>query len=67
MGLCVGGIDNEREGAEDCEQQAYAEQENRFSAEMLEEMIHELDRLIIKYSSSEWNTKPVANHLALSF
>lgn len=40
-----------------------AEQEYSFSAEMLEEMIHELDRLITKYSSSDWNTKPVANDL----
>jgi len=30
---------------------------------MLEEMIHELDRLITKYSSSPWNTKTTANKL----
>ena len=34
-----------------------------FSAEMLDEMIHELDRLIAKYSSDKWNTKATANRL----
>jgi len=41
----------------------HAEQEYSFSAEMLQEMVHELDRLITKYSSSDWNTKVVANDL----
>ena len=40
-----------------------SEQEYNFSAEMLEEMIHELDRLITKYSSNDWNAKVVANDL----
>lgn len=34
-----------------------------FSAEMLEEMLTELDRLISKYSSSEWNTLVTANRI----
>ena len=34
-----------------------------FSSEMLEEMIEELDRLITKYSGSEWNTKLTAIRL----
>ena len=39
------------------------EEEYDFSAEMLEEMIHELDRLINKYGSPEWNTKETANRI----
>jgi hypothetical protein len=34
-----------------------------FSAEMLQEMIHELDRLITKYSGPDWNTKDTANRI----
>mmetsp|Transcript_34583 Transcript_34583/g.63589 ORF Transcript_34583/g.63589 Transcript_34583/m.63589 type:complete len:198 (+) Transcript_34583:35-628(+) len=34
-----------------------------FSAEMLLGMIDELNRLITKYGSAEWNTKPTANRL----
>ena len=30
---------------------------------MLEEMIHELDRLITKYDGPDWNTKPTANRV----
>ena len=30
---------------------------------MLEEMISQLDRLITKYSSPEWNSKATANRL----
>eukprot|EP00986_Skeletonema_menzelii_P013977 scaffold8686_cov122-Skeletonema_menzelii.AAC.7 len=41
----------------------FVESDYNFSAEMLEEMIHELDRLITKYSSSPWNTKTTANKL----
>ena len=40
-----------------------AEAEYNFSEEMLEEMIHELDRVITKYSSDEWNTKTTSNRL----
>lgn len=36
------------------------EHDYNFSAEMLEEMILELDRLINKYGSSDWNSKPTA-------
>ena len=41
----------------------HTEESYNFSADMLEEMIHELDRLISKYSSTEWNTKSTANRL----
>ena len=41
----------------------YNGDEYGFSAEMLEEMIAELDRLIAKYASPEWNTKETANRL----
>ena len=41
----------------------FVESDYNFSAEMLEEMIHELDRLITKYSASPWNTKTTANKL----
>ncbi len=37
------------------------ESDYNFSAEMLEEMILELNRLISKYGSSPWNTKITAN------
>ena len=40
-----------------------SEEDYNFSAEMLEVMIYELDRLIAKYSSDEWNTKTTANRL----
>jgi len=39
------------------------EESYNFSAEMLEEMIHEIDRLISKYNSSEWSSKETANRL----
>ena len=41
----------------------FVESDYNFSAEMLEEMIHELDRLITKYSASPWNAKTTANKL----
>lgn len=41
----------------------FVESDYSFSAEMLEEMIHELDRLIGKYSASPWNSKTTANKL----
>lgn len=41
----------------------FVETDYSFSAEMLEEMIHELDRLITKYSASPWNAKATANKL----
>lgn len=34
-----------------------------FGEEMLEEMLHELDRLILKYGSDEWNFKVTARDL----
>ena len=37
--------------------------EYNFSEEMLNEMIHEVDRLILKYSSSEWQSKQTAQDL----
>eukprot|EP00581_Thalassiosira_minuscula_P008828 CAMPEP_0183705926 /NCGR_PEP_ID=MMETSP0737-20130205/2887_1 /TAXON_ID=385413 /ORGANISM="Thalassiosira miniscula, Strain CCMP1093" /LENGTH=486 /DNA_ID=CAMNT_0025933193 /DNA_START=73 /DNA_END=1533 /DNA_ORIENTATION=- len=40
-----------------------AETDYSFSAEMLEEMIHELNRLIDKYGSDVWNDKPTANRI----
>jgi len=40
-----------------------AEVEYNFSTEMLEEMLHELDRLIDKYSSNEWNAKTTSIRL----
>ena len=45
----------DREGVE--------ERDYNFSEEMLSEMVIELTRLINKYSSADWNTKPVANTL----
>lgn len=36
------------------------EADYNFSAEMLQEMLTELDRLIAKYSSSDWNTLETA-------
>ncbi len=39
------------------------EESYNFSAEMLEEMIREIDRLISKYGSSEWSSKETANRL----
>jgi len=39
------------------------EDDYNFSGELLEEMIIELDRLIAKYGSSEWNTKATANRI----
>lgn len=41
----------------------FVESDYNFSAEMLEEMLEELDRLITKYSSSPWNSKTTANKL----
>ena len=52
-----------RKGLKNVHDRPTTEEEYNFSAEMLEEMVHELDRLITKYSSSDWNTKPVANDL----
>jgi len=52
-----------RKGLKTVHDRPTTEEEYNFSAEMLEEMVHELDRLITKYSSSDWNTKPVANDL----
>jgi len=45
----------DREGA--------GERDYNFSEEMLNEMIKELNRLIVKYSGPSWNTKPTANYL----
>jgi len=39
------------------------ESDYNFSEEMLNEMINELNRLIIKYSGSSWNFKATANYL----
>ena len=41
----------------------HSEHQYDFSVEMLEEMISQLDRLITKYSSPEWNSKATANRL----
>lgn len=41
----------------------FVESDYNFSAEMLGEMIHELDRLITKYGASPWNAKATANKL----
>lgn len=46
---------NDREG--------YVEEDYNFSAEMLEEMVDELNRLITKYGSSPWSAKSTANRL----
>lgn len=40
-----------------------SEEDYNFSAEMLEEMLKELDRLITKYSSNDWNTLETANRI----
>ncbi|KAL9178722.1 hypothetical protein ACHAXT_003853 [Thalassiosira profunda] len=41
----------------------YVEEDYNFSAEMLQEMISEYDRLITKYSDSYWSAKPTAVRL----
>lgn len=41
----------------------YVDSGYNFSLEMLNEMIHELNRLTTKYSSDDWNTKSTANRL----
>ncbi|KAL7551306.1 hypothetical protein ACHAWF_014488 [Thalassiosira exigua] len=42
----------------------FVESDYNFSAEILEEMIHELDCLIVtKYGGPEWNTNETANHI----
>ena len=41
----------------------FVEEDYNFSAEMLEEMIFELDYLINKYSGPEWSTRETANRL----
>ena len=41
----------------------YVESDYNFSVEMLQEMVNEYDRLIGKYTSSYWSTKPTANRL----
>ncbi|KAL7527898.1 hypothetical protein ACHAXR_005050 [Thalassiosira sp. AJA248-18] len=38
----------------------FVESDYNFSEEMLEEMIHELDRVIDKYNGAAWNTKATA-------
>ena len=45
------------------DREGVVERDYNFSEEMLSEMIHELDRLVIKYSGAEWNYKPTANTL----
>ena len=40
-----------------------AERDYNFSTEMLNGMIDELDRMIIKYNGSSWSNKPTANTL----
>lgn len=45
------------------DREGFTEQSYNFSEEMLSEMLHELDRLIDKYSSPEWNTKQTAQAL----
>eukprot|EP00574_Skeletonema_japonicum_P009973 CAMPEP_0201719490 /NCGR_PEP_ID=MMETSP0593-20130828/4665_1 /ASSEMBLY_ACC=CAM_ASM_000672 /TAXON_ID=267983 /ORGANISM="Skeletonema japonicum, Strain CCMP2506" /LENGTH=504 /DNA_ID=CAMNT_0048209933 /DNA_START=111 /DNA_END=1625 /DNA_ORIENTATION=+ len=41
----------------------FVESDYNFSAEMLQEMIKELDRLIAKYGASPWSSKTTANKL----
>mmetsp|Transcript_4278 Transcript_4278/g.8230 ORF Transcript_4278/g.8230 Transcript_4278/m.8230 type:complete len:255 (+) Transcript_4278:42-806(+) len=41
----------------------FVEKDYNFSKEMLEEMIWQLDRLILKYRGSLWNTKETANRI----
>lgn len=43
------------------------ERDYNFSTEMLAEMLHEMDRLIIKYGSSEWNHLQTSNDLVELF
>lgn len=45
----------------------YTADDYNFSIEMLEEMIKELDRLLSKYSSSEWSSNDNANRLVQLF
>jgi hypothetical protein len=45
------------------DREGYEERNYNFSEEMLQEMIEEYDRLIEKYSSAEWSSKPIANTL----
>ena len=45
------------------DREGITERDYNFSEEMLTEMITELDRLIIKYSGSDWNTKETAQTL----
>lgn len=42
---------------------SYGEEAHSFSAEMLEEMIIELTRLITKYSSTEWSSLSTSNRI----
>jgi len=43
------------------------ERDCNFSEEMLEEMLHELNRMIRKYSSTEWYWRQTANDLVNLF
>ncbi|KAL7539020.1 hypothetical protein ACHAXR_008974 [Thalassiosira sp. AJA248-18] len=45
------------------ESRGYVDREYNFSVDMLDGMILELNRLIAKYSSDVWATKPTANRL----
>ena len=45
------------------DRQGYQESDYNFSQEMLEAMTVELDRLILKYGSSYWNSRSTANRL----
>ena len=45
------------------DREGYVEDDYNFSAEMLGEMIVELDRLITKYSGTLWSVKATANRL----
>ena len=49
------------------DREGVTERDYSFSAEMLSEMLHELDRLIDKYSSAEWNWRQTSNDLVVLF
>ncbi len=47
------------------DREGVTERDYSFSAEMLSEMLNELDRLINKYSSAEWNWRQTSNDLVV--
>lgn len=53
----------DRPGYNEYNRTGYVDSDHNFSIEMLNEMIKELNRLVIKYSSDAWNIKPTASVL----